>query len=91
MRQTVLLAMILLVASSLCSQSSNVKPTHTQQDYLDKSKNHKTAGKVLSIGGAGLIITGMMIPQGGLIDPYCSGWWCNEDHENDDEHKQEEH
>jgi len=84
MRQIVLLAMILLVASNVFSQPSNTKPTLSQQDYLEKSKKQKTAGKILAIGGAGLMVAGIAIPQGELLDPYCSGWWCSEEHDNDE-------
>ena len=77
-------AMIMLVTSSLFSQLLTPKTPLTQQDYLEKSKRQKTAGKVLSIGGAGLIATGLSIPAGDLIDPFCSGWFCSDERENDE-------
>lgn len=78
MRQTVLLAMILLVASSLFGQPSNAKPSLTQQDYLDKSKKHRTAGRIILVVGAGLTAVGIIIPKG---DPVSCFFVCS--YEND--------
>ena len=83
MRQTVILAMLLLIGSSVLSQPSNANPKLTQQNYLDKSKNQKLAGQILLTGGAGLMLTGLIIPRGELIEPCYGGWFCSKEHEND--------
>jgi len=83
MRQTILFTMMLLVTSSLIGQASNAKPSLTQQDYLENSKKQKLAGRILLIGGAGLMATGIIIPQGELVEPCYGGWFCNEEYEND--------
>jgi len=76
--------MMFLVTSSLFSQESKVKPSLTQQDYLEKSKKLKTAARIFSIGGAALITTGIIIPEGELVyDGNCYWGWCDDEYAND--------
>jgi len=44
-----------LTTSSFCQQTE-VSPTLTKQDYLQKSKNQKTAARILLWGGAAVAI-----------------------------------
>jgi hypothetical protein len=59
MKKAILFLMpLLLTAASFCQQT-NPAPSQTKQDYLQKSKNQKTAAWVLLGGGAALLIGGV--------------------------------
>jgi hypothetical protein len=57
MQKTICIAVMILIGTSVFSQSTPSVPT----DYLQKSKNQKTAAFVLLGGGPILIITGFLI------------------------------
>ena len=84
MRKVITCAIIIFVTAGSFSQPLQPRTPLTQQDYLEKSKKQKTAAKVLSISGAGLILTGLFIPAGDLVQPNCYGWFCSEERENDE-------
>jgi hypothetical protein len=53
----------LLLVVSLFGQS-NARTGFLKDDYLKKSKNQKKAARILLGGGAALLATGLVIPQG---------------------------
>jgi hypothetical protein len=65
-------------ATSFCQQNVQ-KPSLAETDYLQKSKKQKTIAWVLLGGGATLILTGIIIPKGDLIQ---EGWYFSS-YEND--------
>jgi len=65
-------------ATSFCQQNVQ-KQSLTKTDYLQKSKKQKTIGWVLLGGGATLVLTGIIIPKGDLVQ---EGWFGNS-YEND--------
>lgn len=80
MKQTILSSLLLVIATIAFSQQTQPSLTLIQQDYLDKSNIQKTAAWVLLGGGAALIITGSVIPQGELeFNPLT----FSNDHKND--------
>ena len=50
---------LLIVANSIYSQQNNPTATLTKKDYLQKSKNQKTAAWLFMGGGIGLTILGI--------------------------------
>ena len=71
------------VTTSFGQQTVQKKPM-TQTDYLQKSKKQKKTGLILLAGGAGLIITSLVIPQGELVyDGICIGTYCSDKYKND--------
>jgi hypothetical protein len=54
-------SMLLVLATATFSQQSKTSAPSTKQEYLQKSKNQKTAGWVLLGGGTVLIGTGFLI------------------------------
>ena len=65
-------------ATSFCQQNVQKQPL-TKTDYLQKSKKQKTIAWVLLGGGATLVLTGIIIPKGDLVQV---GWFGNS-YEND--------
>src|SRR5580765_4557122 len=65
-------------ATSFCQQNVQ-KQSLAKTDYLQKSKKQKTVGWVLLGGGATLVLTGIIIPKGDLVQV---GWFGNS-YEND--------
>jgi hypothetical protein len=57
MKKTIYIAMLMVITTSIFGQQT----PSVQTDYLQKSKNQKTAGFVLLGGGSALIITGFLI------------------------------
>jgi hypothetical protein len=57
----------LLIGYTSFSQQSNPAPTLAKQDYLQKSKNRKKVARIMSGGGAALILTGIIIPKGDIV------------------------
>jgi hypothetical protein len=51
MKKAILLAILLVISAATFSQQIKSSPTLTKQDYLQKSKNQKTAAWVLLGGG----------------------------------------
>ena len=64
MKKIVTSIFFLLVAVISFCQQITPSPTHTREDYLQKSKNQKTAAWVLLGGGSALIIGGLLIGNG---------------------------
>ena len=65
-------------ATSFCQQNVQ-KQSLTKTDYLQKSKKQKTVAWILLGGGATLVLTGIIIPKGDLVQ---EGWYFNS-YEND--------
>ncbi len=60
-----LIAFLLLLTISACSfsQSTHLITSQTKTDYLQKSKLQKTAAWACIGGGAGLLLTGKILPK----------------------------
>ncbi len=79
------LLLLALSATSFSQQTSMTKMSLSKTDYLQKSKNQKKAARILLIGGAGLLITSLIIPKGELVrDGICIGIYCSDEYKNDD-------
>jgi len=59
MKKIITCIALLIVANSIYSQQNNPSPTLTKKDYLQKSKNQKTAAWLFT--GGGMVITGLGI------------------------------
>lgn len=59
MKKYLLLILMLAWAINVFSQEDTSRLT--QADYLKKSKNQKTLGKILSGGGAAMFVTGILV------------------------------
>lgn len=59
MKKIIICIALLVVANSIYSQQSNPSATLTKKDYLQKSKNQKTAAWLFMGGGIGLTILGI--------------------------------
>jgi hypothetical protein len=68
MKKTIICAMLLIIATATFSQQTKSSPTLTKQDYLQKSKNRKKVARIMLGGGATLILTGIIIPKGEVIN-----------------------
>jgi hypothetical protein len=91
MKKIILFSMLLSLSVTSYSQQTNPSTALTKQDYLQKSKNQKTAAWVLVGGGAVLIVTGGIVwanqinkkaetdPFGALADAYTTttGDWIS--------------
>jgi len=89
MKKIILFAMLLIMSTMSFSQQTNSHPVLNKQDYLQKSKNQKTAAWVLVGGGAALMVTGVVVwvndinrtaetdPFGAIVEAYTStsGYW----------------
>jgi len=58
-----LLLLLTFSALSFCQQTER-STTLIKEDYLEKSKNKKTAAWLLLAGGGAMVITGFAIPEG---------------------------
>ena len=58
MKKIIFCLALLIITNSVYSQQSNPSPTLTKKDYLQKSKNQKTAAWLFMGGGIGLSILG---------------------------------
>lgn len=85
MKKIFVLPLLLVFATASFSQQTVHKQNLKQTDYLQKSKKQKKVAWILLGGGAGLIITSLIIPQGEptgyQIDPISGGFY--EGHKND--------
>jgi len=61
MKKIILFTIVFLASISSFSQQTLPVNVSAKQDYLKKSKNQKTVGKILLAGGAALSITGVLI------------------------------
>jgi len=68
MKKIVFLFIALIVVGSSFSQQDNSSPAFTNQDYLQKSKNRKKVAWIMLGGGATLILTGIIIPKGEVVN-----------------------
>jgi len=59
MKKLITCIAFLILANSIHSQQSNPTATLTKKDYLQKSKNQKTAAWLFMTGGLGLTILGI--------------------------------
>jgi hypothetical protein len=85
MKKVIILTLLLaFVTVSFCQQTVQ-KHSLTQADYLQKSKKQKKTAMIFLGGGAALIVTSFVIPQGEStgfqIDPIGGGGY--EGHKND--------
>lgn len=62
MKKIITCIALLIVANSIYSQQNNPSPALTKKDYLQKSKNQKTAAWLFT--GGGMLITGLGISDG---------------------------
>ena len=62
-KTTIFLLLVILSISSICQQTER-STTLTKEDYLQKSKNKKTAAWLFFSGGAAMVITGFAISEG---------------------------
>lgn len=84
MKSIAIWTILLLFNFSSLSQRINSESSFKQDDYLQKSKNRKTIGTVLLVGGAGLILGSFVIPQGKVVqEAGCPLWICSEKYKND--------
>jgi hypothetical protein len=85
MKKIIFCIMLFAFATASFAQQSTSKQAFIQADYLMKSKKQKKVAWILLGGGAGLIVTGFVIPQGEptgyQIDPISGGFY--EGHKND--------
>ena len=58
MKKIIICFALLIVANSIYSQQNNPSATLTKKDYMQKSKNQKTAAWLFMGGGVGLSILG---------------------------------
>ncbi len=56
--------MLAVSAATFSQQTKTIIPQLTKTDYLQKSMNQKKAAWILLGGGATLVLTGILIPQG---------------------------
>jgi len=76
--------MLLIIAANSFSQQTNPQQKTVSKDFLKKSKNQKKVGRILLIGGTGLLITSFVIPRGDLVhDGICVGYFCSDEYKND--------
>jgi len=61
MKKMTILSLLLILSANLFSQQTTSSPTFNKQDYLQKSKNQKTAAWVLLGGGIVLMGSGFLI------------------------------
>ena len=84
MRKFAVLSLLLVFATASFSQQlTPEKHSLTREDYLKKSKNQKKAGWIMLGGGAAIVATSLIIPEGeseGL--QVCYALLC-ETHKND--------
>ena len=84
MKQVIILTLLFVCATSSFGQQTVQRQPLTTTDYLQKSKNQKKTGRILLIGGTGLIITSFVIPRGDLVhDGICVGPYCSDEYKND--------
>lgn len=62
-KATILLLLLTFSIVSFCQQTKR-STTLTKEDYLQKSKNKKTAAWLFLTGGGAMVITGFVIPEG---------------------------
>src|SRR5688572_3672925 len=85
MKKAITLTLLLAFVTVSFSQQAVQKHSLTQADYLQKSKKQKKTAMIFLGGGAALIVTGLVIPQGEptgfQFDPISGGFY--EGHKND--------
>ena len=79
MKKVIILTLLLaFVTVSFCQQTVQ-KHSLTQADYLQKSKKQKKTALIFLGGGAALIVTSLLIPQGeptgSQFDPLTGGFY----------------
>lgn len=54
---------MLFISICISTSAQLTEPVHklTKQDYLQKSKNQKTTGRVLLVGGTAMIVAGVVV------------------------------
>lgn len=70
MKITILHILILAMTFSSFSQQTNPSPALSKQDYLQKSKNQKTAAWIFLAGGGALTTTGLAIGINNAADEF---------------------
>ena len=85
MKKIIFCITLFAFAAASFAQQSAPKQTLIQTDYLQKSKKQKKTAMIFLGGGAALIVTSLVIPQGEptgfQIDPISGGFY--EGHKND--------
>lgn len=72
MKKIIFFTTLLKIATATFSQQTNLSPTLTKQDYLQKSKKQKTAARImLGAGGTLMIVSAFVVTDDvlGLFDP----------------------
>ncbi len=82
MKKIIISLLLLITSVVMFSQQSNPASVLTKQDYLQKSKNQKTAAWILLGGGTAVMITGIIVynndvtneqdPVGAFVKSYTS-------------------
>lgn len=62
-KTTIFLLLMIFSISSICQQTER-STTLVKEDYLEKSKNKKTAAWLFLAGGSAMVITGLVISEG---------------------------
>ena len=79
MKKIITISFWLVMSSALFSQQTNPSPILTKQDYLQKSKNQKTAAWIMLGSGLGMVGGGLAINlSGGILNGNGSkGLWLS--------------
>jgi len=85
MKQVIILTLLFSFATASFGQQTVQRQPLTKTDYLQKSKNKRTIGRILLIGGTALIITSFVIPKGELVDDCAlvGLYGCADEYKND--------
>ena len=85
MKRIIIFSLLLVFATTSFCQQTVQKHSLPQADYLQKSKKQKKTAMIFLGGGAALIVTSLLIPQGeptgSQFDPISGGIY--EGHKND--------
>lgn len=84
MKKLIVFFLFIVLSGRSFSQQINPPPPLSKQDYLQKSKKQRTAGRVLLATGAALIATAFIIPKGDSVNNGITvGVWSSQEYEND--------
>ena len=64
MKKIILVALTVIFSAATFGQQVNPSPGLAKNDYLQKSKKQKKTGTILLVGGAAVVLTGVLIPKG---------------------------
>jgi hypothetical protein len=70
MKKIILFSLLLILTASSFSQQNDPKPALLKENYMQKSKKQKKAAWIMLGGGTTLILTGILIPKGDIVQEY---------------------